>query len=316
MLYAQDRIGHLEETHVMRAAVGAALMITLSLAGCGGNSGGTLPDITIGPQVGTTPGAAATSSSPELAPPPGPGTPVPGGASNIGIYRGQYFNAWLPKNWTVVNESANGIDIATPRQDGSVGFGYVSGYPGTNDPQTYRNTWAQGSGWTNVSITKQVDLGTLTDLFGTQWSFLATEYDRAYQGLRLHGRMTVAVGNTQYNSYGAMVSTVEAAADRYSQLVGALSAVERTVTLVKGQPTSRNPTTSQDSGYWSQDQTNDRVYQQWQDETLGVVNVHSDETGKDFQAPLDYYWQTGPLGPGYYRRRVEGDYELLTPNDP
>lgn len=238
---------------------------------------------------------------------------------------GQFFAVSLPEGWSVTGETQNGIDVASPSREAGVSFAYATNLPGRTTPEAHRDfTLRSLPSLEGLELRATQNLGTARDELGTEWSQQASEFAAHFEGRRVRGVITVAVGNTQFGSSGAMASIRVARADRYDELAGAIAAIQRSIVLTSsGSPGAglslppnrpdENPLTS---SHEYRSGVQDRLSQDWQEAIMGYDNLQSPSTGDRYQVPLNNYDPAGPDGPGYYRPLPDGGSERLQESSP
>jgi hypothetical protein len=277
-----------------------------ALSACGGSGGSDASSQSTEPDVSTAPAAPSPSSQRAI-------------SMTFAPHRGQWFFAALPTGWRVLDETANGIDIASPDATGGVSFEYLHGSAAAAvaggaavDNAGFASWLFQSQGASNVRIARTESIGRFTDAVGASWTFDGREFDAVANGDNVHGVMEVGTAIDRYGDWVGMSWQRVAQTAAWSGLAANLAAVSRSITILQVQSTGgslRMPATDASSGQVSatQDDVQSRLSQDRENATLGFETLVDPTTGTHYDAPFEAYDSSRG---GYFLEKPGGSQQL------
>lgn len=249
------------------------------------------------------PGAAPTPAAPSVAMKP---------------FQSRYFTGSMPEGWSVKNETANGIDLASADQMLAVGFGWVQN-PITRPPAMVQANIARFHPDARI-ITSGPTANPPPGWFG---------YSAEYESGMTHG-----IDSASMSQSVEVMSSLLAPPARWAAVKDTLAAIARSIqvtpngvatvnaqiraqlaTYPKPAPSTTSSSSSSSSSWqssWEARQASqDKNNQAFDDAILGQDRATSPSSGEQYVVPWSAWNPSGPQGAGYYRALPGGGTELL-----
>ena len=227
-------------------------------------------------------------------------------------------NAFAPADWTINGNEQRvgiGVDLAASDQTMFASYGIVAlprteafggDYYGTGTPEKFLQTMLENGGATGFELengSQPVEGYTLR-----YWK--ANSRGKQFRGFALYQTFETGDPSTYIVAYHTGSTELSKWDENKNLVYDVAASIRCTKHLFPAQESSsREPKGS------SKDQVDEELSTKREEATMGFQNVYSPATSEHWEASYSDYNQTGPDGPGYYRR-VGNSYEKLNEGFP